>query len=98
MSEYNYVPNSHLDRVKWDYCISNSFNHRIYGLSWYLDLVSENWDAIVYGDYKAVFPVIFKNRILFKTYYHPFFAQQLGLFISHNFSEDDRKKNSRTVF
>jgi len=92
MREYNYLSNSKLDRVKWDNCISNSFNRRIYGLSWYLDLVSANWDAIIYGDYEAVFPVIFKNRILFKKYYHPLFAQQLGLFICRDFNDDDRKK------
>lgn len=92
MREYNYLSNSKLDKVKWDNCISNSFNRRIYGLSWYLDLVSANWDAIIYGDYEAVFPIVFKNRILFKKYYHPLFAQQLGLFICRDFNDNDRKK------
>jgi hypothetical protein len=92
MREYNYLSNLQIDKVKWDNCISNSFNRRIYGLSWYLDLVAANWDAIIYGDYEAVFPVVFKNRILFKKYYHPLFAQQLGLFICRDFNDNDRKK------
>ena len=89
MAEYNYLSNSKVDRKKWDHCVSNSFNNRVYGLSWYLDLVAENWDAIIYGDYKAVFPVVFKDRIFFKKYYHPLFAQQLGLFVSSEFNDND---------
>lgn len=92
MAECNYLSNSQLDRKKWDHCVSNSFNNRVYGLSWYLDLVSENWDAIIYGDYKAVFPIAFKDRIFFKKYYHPLFAQQLGPFISSEFNDNDIKK------
>jgi len=92
MAEYNYLSNSKVDRKKWDNCVSNSFNNRVYGLSWYLDLVAENWDAIVYGDYKAVFPVVFKDRIFFKKYYHPLFAQQLGLFVSSEFNDNDIKR------
>ncbi len=80
MNNLQYTKNCDINRRKWDQCIAESFNSRVYGLSWYLDIVCENWDAIVFGDYEYVFPVIFKKRFFFKKSYHPFFCQQLGFF------------------
>lgn len=80
MSRFCYIRNSEINRLKWDRCISTSINKRVYALSWYLDVVSENWGGLVYGDYQAVFPIIFKKIGFFKKCYPPFFCQQLGLF------------------
>ena len=55
-------------------------------------------NAIIYKNYKAVFPVIFKNRILFKTYYQPFFAQQLGLFINNEINDTEKLKLTSSFF
>jgi hypothetical protein len=73
--------NKTIDRKKWDDCIANSHNSLLYAYAWYLDIVAENWDAIVLGDYDAVMPLPY-NRKLFglKQVYQPFFAQQLGVF------------------
>jgi len=80
-SAFQYIKNNQINREKWDDCISKSCNSRVYGLSWYLDIVCENWDGIIFGDYEAVFPVIFSRKMFFiKTSYHPLFCQQLGLF------------------
>ena len=98
MNHFKYISHSKLNKVKWDKCISNSFNERIYAYSWYLDIISENWNAIIYKNYKAVFPVIFKNRILFKTYYQPFFAQQLGLFINREINDTEKLKLTSSFF
>ena len=68
MKKFRYLSNFNIDKVKWDDCISNSFNRRVYALSWYLDIVAVKWDAIVYGDYEAVCPIVFKKRLFFKTY------------------------------
>jgi len=80
MNNFKYIKNNEINREKWDNCISGSINPRIYGLSWYLDLVCKNWDGIVFGDYEVVFPVIFKNLFFFKKSYQPLFCQQLGFF------------------
>jgi hypothetical protein len=80
MEKIRYICNRDINRVKWDYCIEHSINTRIYAMTWYLDIVSEQWDCIVYGDYKLVFPVVFKSRYFFKKSYSPLFCQQLGFF------------------
>ena len=58
MNKIYYIKNININREKWDDCVSNSVNSRVYGLSWYLDIVCKNWDGIVIDDYEIVFPVI----------------------------------------
>jgi len=80
MSNFKYIKNNNINRKKWNDCVSRSVNSRVYGLSWYLDIVCENWDGIIFGDYDVVFPVIFKKIFFLKKSYHPLFCQQLGPF------------------
>ncbi len=74
-----YIQNHHIDKVKWDKCIAESFNGIVYAYSWYLDIVSEDWDALVDGDYERVFPMPFKQKFGVYLIYQPFFTQQLGI-------------------
>ncbi|MFA6261375.1 MAG: hypothetical protein WC760_07905 [Bacteroidia bacterium] len=71
---------SEIDKTKWDLCLSQSVNSMIYGYSWYLDIVSPDWEALVFNDYDAVFPLTHRKKI-FPYLYTPFFTQQLGMFI-----------------
>ncbi|MEZ5014718.1 MAG: hypothetical protein R2794_10550 [Chitinophagales bacterium] len=76
-----YLRNSEIDKEKWDACIDASPNGLPYAKYWYLQITAEgNWDALVEDDYISVFPLPFKNRIIYKLIYQPFFTQQLGLF------------------
>jgi hypothetical protein len=75
-----YVKHSDIDFERWDYCIQSSLNSYIYGFSWYLNIVSECWDAIIEEDYSAVFPLPYRKKFGVKYIYQPAFAQQLGLF------------------
>jgi hypothetical protein len=76
-----YLRHKDIDFVKWDNCIDHAINGLPYAYSWYLNIAAEEqWDALVIDDYKAVFPLPFKNRVVFKQIYQPFFVQQLGLF------------------
>lgn len=75
-----YVKHKDIDKAKWDDCIKNAVNSLVYGLSWYLDVVCENWDALVSDDYEAVMPLPWKKKLGVKFVYQPFFAQQLGVF------------------
>jgi len=76
-----YLRHKEIDFQKWDVCIDAAINGLPYASSWYLDIAcEENWDALVLDDYDAVFPLPFKNRIIYKQLYQPFFLQQLGLF------------------
>jgi hypothetical protein len=78
--EIKYLNNAQIDKDSWDSCIKNSYNSLIYGYSWYLDSLADNWDAIVVGNYDAVFPLPFRKKMGICYLYQPFFMQQLGLF------------------
>jgi hypothetical protein len=73
---------------KWDNCINNSINPYIYAYSWYLDLVAEDWDALIFEDYELVMPLVF-NKKFGRFYIHqPIFNQQLGIFGSSMVSRE----------
>lgn len=69
-----------IDDKQWNNCIDRSFNGVVYGYSWFLDIVSDDWDALVENDYERIFPLPFKKKFGVKYIYQPFFTQQLGLF------------------
>lgn len=77
-----------IDKQKWDNCIDNAFNGSIYAYSWYLDIVCEEWDALVEGDYESVFPIPFKKKMGIHIIYQPFFTQQLGVFTRSKLTPD----------
>lgn len=83
-----HVENKHVNRKKWDTCVQNSINMRIYATSWYLEMVSEDWDALVLNDYEAVMPLPFRKKNALKYVYPPFFAPQMGIFSKTGVSED----------
>ncbi len=83
-----YYQHSEIDKIKWDKCIAKSFNGIIYAYSWYLDIVSENWDALIEDDYKAVFPLTQRKKYNVFYLYPPFFTQQLGVFSVNKLQED----------
>ncbi len=68
-----------IDFGLWDKCISESFNGTIYAFSWYLDIVSPGWNALVEGNYDSVFPLPVRKKYLIEYVYLPFYCQQLGL-------------------
>lgn len=74
-----YVENKNIDLKKWDNLVSKSANGFIYSTSKYLNLVSENWDAFIFDDYKIIMPLPFKKKYGVKYIMQPLFAQQLGI-------------------
>lgn len=75
-----YLKNEDLDAARWDACIQESMPSLLYAYSWYLDLVCDDWDALVLGDYEAVMPIPFTKKFGFKLAVQPPFCQQLGVF------------------
>ena len=69
-----------IDREKWDHCIGHSVFETIYPYSWYLDLVSPGWDALVLDDFRAVMPLTWTKKMGFRLLLQPVLAQQLGIF------------------
>lgn len=82
-----YLKRNQLNIEKYDACIAKAFNSRIYAHSWYLDIVADNWDALVLNDYEAVMPLPWRQKYFIKYIYPPAWTQQLGVFSSQETSE-----------
>jgi hypothetical protein len=78
----NYLKRKDIDIAKYNSCIENAINTRIYAYSWYLDIVADNWDALVLNDYEAVMPLPWRQKYFIKYVYPPAWTQQLGIFSS----------------
>lgn len=78
--EITHLKHSQIDKTKWDECINHSHNRIVYAQSWYLDIVSKGWEALVAADYETVMPLTHGNKYGIKYLYQPFFTQQLGIF------------------
>lgn len=77
-----------IDRAKYDHCVLMDESGLVYGFSWYLDTVAENWDALVLNDYDAVWPLPVRYKFGFKYFFRPFAIQQLGIFAKKPLSEE----------
>ena len=75
-----YLRHNEIDRSRWDLCVRNAVNSMVYGMSWYLDLVSPGWEALAEEDYSSVFPLPVKRKYGIPYVAQPFFTQQLGVF------------------
>ena len=75
-----YLSHREIIKEKWDKCISDSVNRLVYAYSWYLDIVSPGWDALIENDYESVFPLSNNRKFGINYIYQPYFAQQLGIF------------------
>jgi len=80
VSDIRYLERDEIDIFKWDNCIRNAPNGLIYARSFYLDAMSENWSALVAGDYQYVMPLTWNKKAGFKYLYQPYFTKSLGVF------------------
>ena len=78
----HYLKRKDIDIFKYNACIEAAINSRIYAFSWYLDIVADNWDALVLNDYEAVMPLPWRQKYFVKYVYPPAWTQQLGVFSS----------------
>src|SRR5580698_8347179 len=82
-----YLRHNEISKVKWDKCLDNSPNSLIYAYSWYLDIVSPEWDALVEDDYSGIMPLPKASKYGFSYIYPPLFTQQLGLFSTDSLTD-----------
>ena len=76
-----FLKHSDINQQKWDEAIRMSTAPKIYALSWYLNITSPNWKALVGSNYEPVFPLPNKKKLGLIPYMPvPYFTQQLGLF------------------
>lgn len=78
--EIRFVKNREIDYQRWDQCIQNSSFGIVYAKSWYLDRICHKWDALIWGDYLYVMPLVNNSKMGIHYVYQPFFTQQLGIF------------------
>lgn len=69
-----------LDINKWDKAVDLAENSSIYGKSFYLNAVSENWDAWVFGDYQFVLPLPTKTKYGIRYVFQPHFLQRTAVY------------------
>ena len=82
------IPNREIDRDKWDRGISNTLNRRIYAMSFFLDIFSPRWDAMIMDDGKAFMPVTRNRKYGVSYVFQPLFVQQLGcFFVDESYSQ-----------
>ena len=86
----HYVKREDLEVEKYNDCIENAIQSRIYAFSWYLDIVADNWDVLVLNDYEAVMPVPFRRKFGINYVYPPLWMIELGVFSKYkNVRSDD---------
>jgi hypothetical protein len=78
--EIKHLKNQEIDYEKWDLCIQCAENGNLYAQSWYLDVVSPNWEALIFDDYKFVMPLPVVQKLGIRTVSQPLHCQQLGIF------------------
>lgn len=86
-----WLAHNEINKQQWDSCIHTAANGNVYALSWYLDAVHPNWEALVVDDYECVMPLTGNRKFGVSYLFTPFFVQQLGVFSSKNLTENDIK-------
>ena len=80
MEELRYIKHENIDHDRWNRCIDEALNSRIYACTWQLDRAALHWDALVLGDYKYVMPLPSRKKMGLRYLYQPLFSQQLGIY------------------
>ncbi len=83
-----YVKNKDINQSKWNDCVFYAINFRIFACSWFLDIVCDEWNALILNDYEAVMPLPFKIKRGQKYIFPPYFVPQLGVFSKMPVDED----------
>ncbi len=82
-----------IDKEKWNKVVEDSAIGLPYCFTWYLDVVSPNWEALVTDDYDFIMPLPLKNRYGVKYLYQPQWTQQLGVLAKNgNLNQDITNK------
>ncbi|MEX0966673.1 MAG: GNAT family N-acetyltransferase [Bacteroidia bacterium] len=81
-----------IDKQKWDLMVAASRNRLPYCFSWFLDIVSPGWEALITADYEYLFPLTGKRKYGVHYLPQPDYTQQLGLFSVYEVTETDVRK------
>jgi len=83
-----HLRNDAIDRKRWDRQIDLSHNQLTYAYSWYLDVVSPGWEALVSENYDYIMPLPVKSKYKIPYLVQPILTQQLGIFSTHEINKN----------
>ena len=69
----------------------------IYGYSWYLNTVCQDWSALIENDYESVMPLPLAKRFGLEGIHTPCFVNQLGIFSSKLVSNNKVKEFFKAI-
>lgn len=95
--EIKHLKHTQIDFLKWDSCIWQASNSLVYAESWYLNVVSPNWEALVGGNYEYVMPLPKKRKLGISFLIQPPITQQLGIFSKEKIGEKIFQKFIRKI-
>ena len=87
-SNVQIINHKELDKVIWDKKIGASASPSFFMLSWVLDILHPNWDALVYLNYEAFMPIPKAQKYGLTYVFQPKFIRSLSIF---NETEDQRE-------
>ncbi len=86
--EIRLLQRDEIEAPRWNGCVHYAPNSLIYGYTWYLDNVADDWVGLVENNYESVFPLVYNEKLFrIKRLYQPYLCQQLGLFTVNGFSQ-----------
>lgn len=93
-----YVKSQQVDRAAYRDALARDAQELPYAQPWFLDAVCEGWDALVWDDYKRVWPLPRRRKGGINYYFRPTGVQQLGIFgTMQDFDAEDLITAIRTL-
>lgn len=83
-----HLKNKAIDYQLWDEKIAVSQGGLPYAQSWFLDIVSPGWEALVSDNYDYIMPLPLKKKFALPYLIQPAFTQQIGIFSAKYITED----------
>lgn len=78
--EIRFLKNSEINFIRWDNCINNATNGNVFAFSWYLNIICDDWHALISGDYEYVMPLLIKTKHKQNLVYSSDIKALLGVF------------------
>lgn len=83
-----HLRNKDIDYARWDENIAQCNNQLTYAYSWYLDVVSPGWEALVSDSYEFLMPLPRKRKYGIPYLVQPILTQQLGIFSKYPINKE----------
>jgi hypothetical protein len=69
-----------IDDALWNRCVKQAVNSSVSGYTWYLDIVCENWSALIWNNYQAILPLPVKTKLNIPYILQPLFIKSLNIY------------------